>query len=116
MSDMKSIAAGLFTGMIAAGSAALLTTPKSGKAVRDNMRDKSNELQQGFKQFKDDCVEVKNQLVQTKASIPVAKETAKEIKEEIDHWKNDIEPNMRTLQSSMSEAQNTVEQLQQIQK
>jgi gas vesicle protein len=113
----NTLGAGFTIGLITGGCAVLLTTPKSGKSFRRDVRVKSDEAQQSFNRFKKDILTLNEQITLTsKQAVPLLKDTANEIKEAVTQWKNDIEPHVNKLQSSISEAQKTTKQLEKITK
>lgn len=115
MGQAKSLIAGFLTGVAAAGSAVLLTTPKSGKEFRGDIQQKSNELRVSLRQFSDDLAVVRSQVNEVKQSIPIVKATASEIKDEIDKWSEDVAPHLKKLKSSIPTTKEQVDQIKQIQ-
>ena len=99
-----SFVCGLVAGGVAAGITVLLSTPKSGKEVRHEIKEKWNDVNFNFVDVKTAVESVKDSVGEfTKKSIPTLQTTAREMKTIISTWKEEIQPNIQRISSRVKE-------------
>ncbi|MCP8968209.1 YtxH domain-containing protein [Ectobacillus ponti] len=113
MSKTKAFAAGVLFGSVAAGIAALLTAPSSGRELRKKVAQKGIELKGQLDGFKDDTLLLKEQAIQT---VHDSKEVFIELKDDmqkaLSSWKAETAQNKENIQKEIDALQRSIEELQ----
>lgn len=113
MGKMKAFFTGVVFGGLAAGSAVLLTNPKSGEEWRREAGTRGRQAKEALGQIKIDGLSLKDDvLTATRQSIPAIKEGAKGIMASIDQWKQETEPDIHNLQNQIQELNEQIDKLQ----
>ncbi|WP_059102810.1 YtxH domain-containing protein [Shouchella shacheensis] len=109
---IKAIFTGLAAGTIIAGTAVLLTTPHSGKYVRQASVTTYQTSRQTLKQLSADVKEIGKEAKKTiELSKSVGTQTAKELKTSVETWKNEAQPSIEALSGHVKSAQDQVHHL-----
>ncbi|HET7578727.1 MAG TPA: hypothetical protein VFK33_05535 [Bacillales bacterium] len=113
MINVKSVITGMVFGSLAAGSAVLLMTPKSGEAWRKELQTRSRDVGTALGQIKNDGIALKNDIVTaSRQSIPAVKEGARGIKLSVDEWRKATEPDIKDLQKQIQELNDQMDKLE----
>lgn len=111
MSKLQSYAAGFILGAFAGSLAVLLSTPKSGKELREDFSDVRIRLKTTANELKRDTIELKNNIVKLGA---VGKETIKNIgsdlKTDVINWKDEVDPSIQSLKADIEALKAKAEQ------
>ncbi|PWA11830.1 hypothetical protein DCC39_09340 [Pueribacillus theae] len=111
MSKLQSYAAGFIVGALAGSLAVLLSTPKSGKELRNDFSDVRIRLKTTANELKRDTIELKNNIVKLSA---VGKETIKtigsDLKTDVINWKEEVDPSIQTLKADIEALKAKAEQ------
>src|SRR5690625_7483096 len=101
MAKGKSLLLGFMIGGTVSAIATLLSTPSSGRELRENIKDQSNEWKEMLTNLKDDGLRLKKQLEETsKEGVELVKNLTKEMKESIEEWKVAVEPHQEIGRAS----------------
>uniref|UniRef100_UPI000AE123B3 YtxH domain-containing protein n=1 Tax=Gracilibacillus sp. JCM 18860 TaxID=1306159 RepID=UPI000AE123B3 len=94
MINTKSLMLGIVVGGVVSATATLLSTPKSGKDLRNNMKHYSNEAIDSFNRFREDGMDIKEQITKTskEGGVSLIKDLSLDVKESIESWKKTVEP------------------------
>lgn len=112
MRKAKSFAAGFTLASLATGAAVLLSTPKSGAAIRTEATFKSKQAKSALQQIKAEGLHLKNDIRNLTKNVPVMKEAASDMKKTVDNWRTDIEPNVNSLNEKKENVQQTMTNLE----
>jgi gas vesicle protein len=100
----KSFFCGFLTGGIAAGMTVLLSTPKAGREVRYEIKNKWDETNIKLADVRATVESVKDSVSDfTRKGIPALQSTAREMKTIINTWKDDIQPNIQRISHRVEE-------------
>ncbi len=112
--NKKAFSIGLFIGGTIGAVTSLLSAPSSGKKLREELKNSTNEWIEILSELKTNANELKDSL--TNLSIEgkeIVRDLSSDIKTTVEQWRNNIEPNKRQLQSELREIQQTLEDLEQ---
>ncbi|MBN8209283.1 YtxH domain-containing protein [Bacillus sp. NTK071] len=110
MGKAKTLLTGFVFGGIVSAASVLLTTPKSGKEMIAEAKDKSDDIKEGFTRLKQDLNELTAQVKQLSSEgKEVIQEVAADLKRSIASYQEDIEPNLTRLKDDVEEMQKTIE-------
>ena len=102
MGKGKSFFGGFVIGGIAAGITVLLSTPKPGKEVRKDIKNKWENTNANIIDMKVAVDSVKDSVGEfTKKSIPTLQSTVREVKMIINTWKDEIQPNIQHISENL---------------
>lgn len=111
----KSLLSGVVAGSAIIGALTLLTTPKSGKELRQSCKENMVKVRGGFNQIVSDSQKASLQLKET---VKVGKETfstiGEEIKDSVEDWKKDVEPSLSQLKDDIEALQRSVNETRKI--
>ena len=98
MGKIKSFIYGFTIGGVVAGATVLLSTPKSGKEMRQDIKQQVNDAKLPIREVKSAAISVKNSINDfTQKRIPIIKSTVSDVKTLVDSWQQDIEPNIKKI-------------------
>lgn len=90
----KSLLIGFLTGTVVAGAATLLSTPSSGKDLRNRIKTNTEEIKNTIDELKVKMLNIKDDTME---ASQISKETVKtfisDVQVVIESWKREIEPN-----------------------
>ncbi|MCH1626799.1 YtxH domain-containing protein [Fredinandcohnia quinoae] len=113
MTNSKSLLYGVLLGSIIGGVSVLLSTPTSGKELRNIIRKNQKQLTASFSQIATDGQFLKEQVANsTKKSISVITDFSMDVKKSINQWKEDIQENQKSIQKELSEIENAIQNLE----
>lgn len=102
----KSLLSGIIAGSLIASAAALLTTPASGKKLRQNCKVTTSRWQKDLAQIATDSKAASVQLKTTaKLSKDAFDSVGEEVKKSVDHWRSDVEPTLTKLKEDIEALQ-----------
>lgn len=109
----KSVVYGILVGGAIGASAALLSTPESGRDVR-------NRLKEQFINMLNQINHLKDQLrVTSKEGVVVVKELTDEMKKSVEEWKETVEPHqegiyhyLEQIEASLRDLENKIKTIQ----
>jgi gas vesicle protein len=109
----KSVLIGFAVGTIVTAAATLLSTPKSGRELRKDIKDSTNKLKLTMMDVKKEGISLKEQIIQvSKEGVDAFKEVATDLKEDIKTWRKEIEPNIDHIKGDVETIQDTVSKTQ----
>jgi gas vesicle protein len=113
MANTKSFFIGAVIGGIAAGVAVALTTPKNGKEVRAELKDKGSELkgsvQELLEEGKELTAKVKHVAIENKDLLLNVKA---DVEKSMNEWNLSTLPNREKIQEEINNIQSSIEQLE----
>ena len=109
----SSFLTGLLFGGLAAGSAVLLTAPKSGKETREEWSGRGREISGMVRQVINDSIALKNDIdIASRRSAIAVKQGVKGIRLSIDDWKKSTEPSLDELRERIQQLNDQMDQLE----
>lgn len=105
---------GVALGALTGATTVLLSTPKSGTEVRENIKTISADYKEKLSDINDQLRKVKVSIQSLKAESQVMiPRTVKDVKESVEKWQNGTLPLQQQLQNEISSIQSAIEQLEQ---
>ncbi len=105
---------GVALGALTGATTVLLSTPKSGTEVRENIKTVSADYKEKLSDINDQLRKVKVSIQSLKAESQVMiPRTVKDVKESVEKWQNGTLPLQQQLQNEISSIQTAIEQLEQ---
>jgi gas vesicle protein len=112
---VKSLLTGFITGTVVAGAAVLLSSPTSGKELRNRTKTSRLEMNEIAKEIKTRVMNMKEDvIVPSKISKETITAFSQDVKNLLDNWKKEIEPNKEELTKNMKEIEAKVQELEEI--
>ncbi|MBM7571454.1 YtxH domain-containing protein [Aquibacillus albus] len=109
----KSLLLGFITGGLVSATATLLSTPTSGKKLRNQARYRSEEIVHSFEKIKNDGLQITDQLAKTsKEGVSLLKDLSAEMKASIESWKNTIAPHQKNIQTYLTQIEQSLKELE----
>jgi gas vesicle protein len=112
---VKSLLTGFITGTVVAGAAVLLSSPTSGKELRNRTKTTRSEMDGIAKEIKTRVMNTKEDVV---TASKISKETltafSQDVKNLLENWKKEIEPNKEELTKNIKEIEAKVQELEEI--
>ncbi|MFP7168745.1 YtxH domain-containing protein [Terribacillus sp. FSL K6-0262] len=113
MANGKSIALGILVGSTVSAAITLLTAPSSGKELRADAKQRTDEWKVTFNNLKNEGTQLKEQIARTsKEGAAMFKELSAEVKTSIESWKRTVEPHQKNIQKSLSQIEKTLKELE----
>lgn len=110
---VTSLLTGVVFGGLAAGSAVLLLTPRSGKELRDEWSTRGHDISDMFGQIMKDSLILKNEIGRaSRSSARAVQQGSRGIKLSVDDWKRSTEPNVEELRSRIQQLNDQLDQLE----
>ncbi|WP_243291458.1 YtxH domain-containing protein [Bacillus sp. FJAT-47783] len=114
MANNKSFFLGFMIGGIISGAAVLLSTPSSGKDVRNRVQQGRKRLDDLLQELRKEGSHLKEQITDSaKESISIVKDVTTDINKSIQAWKKDIEPHTKEIQHELKEIEAKMKELEQ---
>lgn len=112
--DKKAFAYGILVGGVVGAAAALLSAPLSGKDLRNQVKDSTNDWIKIATDIKDNAVDLKDSVAKlSKEGTEIFKDLASDVKMAVEEWQQDTDPNREALHKEMKEIQQTIARLEQ---
>ncbi|MFX3618172.1 MAG: YtxH domain-containing protein [Sporolactobacillus sp.] len=103
---------GAIIGGVIGGAAVLLTTPKKGEELRNDLKEKATSFQQPLKEAATNLTSVKDRVLALKEdSVPVLKSTVSDIGNLLKDWKEDIQPYLTRIKNNVVQLEAAKEKL-----
>ena len=112
--NKKQFTYGIFIGGAVGALSALLSTPVSGKHLREQAKETTQEWIQMTKDISANLKELKSSLTTlTEEGKMIINDLLSDIKVNLKDWQESIEPTKQHLQKDIEEIQSTIEELEQ---
>lgn len=113
MMNAKSLLLGLVVGGTVSAAATLLSTPKSGKELRYDVKNKSNKAVYVIRNLKEDGIDLKEQITKTsKEGAALIKDLSADVKQSIESWKRTVEPHQKNIQKYLNQIEKSLRELE----
>jgi len=113
MSRGKSFFLGMLVGGAIGSAVVLLTSPSSGKELRDRIQLNRQKLDDLLNELKTEGSHLKEQITNTaKESIEIVKEVTSDLNKSIQVWKKDIDPHKQAIQQELKEIEAKIKELE----
>ena len=113
MANGKSLLLGFLAGGVVSAAATLLSTPKSGKELRDDVKVRGEEIVHSLDRIKDEGKLLTEQIANTsKEGAALIKELSGDVKTSIETWKNTIEPHQKNIQKYLTQIEERLKELE----
>jgi len=111
--NKRSLTYGFLFGSVAGAIAAIFTAPTSGKELRYQIKEATDEFAENLKDIRLSLNHLKNSFSKlTGEGKEIAIEIIHDIKTSINEWQKDIEPAKQSLFNELKEIQKTIEELE----
>ncbi|WP_353948183.1 YtxH domain-containing protein [Sporolactobacillus sp. Y61] len=112
MGKFLSYTLGAIIGGAVGGTVVLLTTPKNGAEVRNEIKAKASSIQQPLKDAADNLGVVKDRVIALKDdSVPVLKSTVSDLGSLLKEWKEDVQPYLTRIKNNVVQLEAAKEKL-----
>src|SRR5699024_9835860 len=113
MAKGKSLLLGFVVGGVISAGATLLTTPRSGKDLRLNVKDQGLEWKYMLENVKNDGLRLKDQIVETsKEGAAMMIHLTKEMKDSVTEWKGAVEPHQKNIHKYLEQIETSLRELE----
>lgn len=113
MLNGKSIAIGFVVGGTISAATALLTTPASGRSLRNQVKTQGMEWRRIIEDIIRDGWHLKDQIAKTsKEGAALINELTEEMKTSVDEWKNAVEPHQNNIHQYLEEIEASIKDLE----
>ncbi len=113
MINGKSLIIGMLAGGIITASATLLSTPKSGRELRSEVKYRGDVAIQSLQHLKTDGYDLKEQITKTsKEGAALLKDLSQEVKSSIESWKRTVEPHQKNIQTYLTQIEKSLKELE----
>ncbi|MCL1630698.1 YtxH domain-containing protein [Sporolactobacillus sp. CPB3-1] len=102
MGKFLSYTFGAIVGGIVGGTVVLLTTPKKGEEIRNDLKEKAVSIQQPLKEAANNLNQVKDRVIALKdESVPVLRSAITDIGNLLQDWKEDVQPYLTKIKNNV---------------
>ncbi len=110
---LKSLVIGMVVGGVVGATSTLLSTPASGREVRNQLKESKDQWRNVIEELKTNVTDLKNSLqhLSAEGKDTVSKLSA-DLKVTIQQWKEQTEPHSKRIQEELDLIQNTLSQLE----
>ncbi|WP_044893214.1 YtxH domain-containing protein [Bacillus alveayuensis] len=113
MSRSKSFLLGMVVGGAISGVVSLLSTPSSGKELRNRLNENYKKINDLLTELKNEGSSLKEQITNcAKESIHVVKEVSSDLNQSILAWKKEIEPHKQEIKRELHEIEEKIKELE----
>ncbi|MDX8045715.1 YtxH domain-containing protein [Gracilibacillus sp. S3-1-1] len=113
MINAKSLVLGVLAGGIVGAAATLLTTPKAGKELRTDVKEKGDDAIRYINHLTSEGVDIKEQITKTsKEGAALIKDLSVDIKNSIESWKKTVEPHQKNIQKYLTQIEESLKELE----
>lgn len=114
MSRSKSLLLGFIIGGTVSAAATLLSTPSSGRDLRDRVKEQSLEWKEMLDNLFQDIMNLKDQIAKTsKEGVALINDLTQEMRSSIEEWKIAIEPNQENIKEYLEQIEASIKDLEQ---
>ncbi|RYM02166.1 hypothetical protein EWH99_11520 [Sporolactobacillus sp. THM7-7] len=112
MGKFLSYTIGAVVGGIIGGTAVLMSTPKKGADVRNEIKEKALSIQEPLKDAANNLATVKDRVLELKdEGVPVLKSTVSDIGHLLKEWKEDVQPYLTKIKNNVVQLEAAKEKL-----
>src|SRR5690625_1571171 len=113
MSRGKSLVLGFLVGGTISATAALLSTPISGRDLRGRIKEQSIEWKETLDDLLQDGLRLKNQIAETSLEgVALVNELTQEMKESVEEWKETVEPHQENIHEYLEQIETSLKALE----
>jgi|SRR5690625_366505 len=113
MSRGKSLLLGFLVGGTISAAATLLSTPTSGRELREQIKVQSKEWKETIDDLIQDGLKLKDQIAQTsKEGIALVNELTQEMKSSVEEWKAAVEPHQENIHEYLEQIEMSLKELE----
>lgn len=113
MSKGKSVVLGFLVGASVSAGVTLLSTPESGRQLRNRVKDQSMELGNLLYSLKEESLKLKNQLLRTsKEGAVLVRELTEEMRKSVEDWRDTVEPHQENIHQSLEQIESSIKELE----
>ncbi|ENH96031.1 hypothetical protein J416_12929 [Gracilibacillus halophilus YIM-C55.5] len=113
MINAKSLFIGVVTGSVIGAATTLLTTPKSGKELRTDVKHRSNEVVQSINHLREEGFDLKDQIAKTsKEGAALIRDLSADVKQSVESWKKTVEPHQKNIQKYLTQIEESLKELE----
>lgn len=113
MAKGKSLFLGFVVGGAISAVTTLLSTPSSGRDLRDRVKEQGLEWKNMLANLKDDSLRLKNQIAETsKEGAVLIKNLTQEMKKSVEDWKLAVEPHQENIHEYLEEIELSLKDLE----
>ena len=113
MSRGKSLLLGLIVGGAAGAVTTLLSTPSSGRELRENVKLQSLEWKDMADNLLQDALRLKDQISKTsKEGVSLINDLTQEMKKSVDEWKVAVSPHQENIHEYLEQIQKSLKDLE----
>src|SRR5690625_8044652 len=99
MINSKSLLLGILAGGVISAAVTLLSTPKSGREIRADVKQRSEDSIQTMNRLREEGMDLKEQITKTsKEGAALIKELSSEMKKSTESWRQTVEPHQKNIQ------------------
>lgn|SRR5699024_8027153 len=113
MSRGKSLFLGFLVGGTISAAATLLSTPTSGRDLREQIKKQSKDWKETIDDLVHDGLKLKDQIAQTsKEGIALVNELTQEMKKSVEEWKVAVEPHQESIHDYLEQIESSLKDLE----
>lgn len=113
MINSKSLLLGILAGGVVGAAATLLSTPKSGREVRADVKQRSEDVMQTMNRLRVEGMDLKEQITKTsKEGVALIKDLSNDMKNSIESWKQTVEPHQKNIQKYLTQIETSLKELE----
>ncbi|GAA0300829.1 gas vesicle protein [Gracilibacillus halotolerans] len=113
MINSKSLLLGILAGGVVGAAATLLSTPKSGREMRADVKQRSEDIVQTMNRLRAEGMDLKEQITKTsKEGAALIKELSTDMKNSIESWKQTVEPHQKNIQKYLTQIESSLRELE----
>ena len=113
MARGKSFVIGFMIGGAASAIATLLSTPSSGKELRDRVKQQSKEWKEMADNLLRDALRLKDQIAETsKEGVALINNLTQEMKKSVEEWKIAVEPHQENIHGYLEQIELSLKDLE----
>jgi gas vesicle protein len=111
--NKKALTYGFILGSAAGAITALINAPSSGKVLRGQLRETTNDWSKNITEIKESLISLKNSVSKLSSEgKDIALELIYDIKTSVNQWQKETEPNKQALFDEMKAIQKTIKELE----
>lgn len=113
MINSKSLLLGILAGGVISAAVTLLSTPKSGREIRADVKQRSEDIIQTMNRLRAEGIDLKEQLTKTsKEGAALIKELSSDMKSSIESWRQTVEPHQKNIQKYLTQIEASLKELE----
>lgn len=113
MINSKSLLLGILAGGVISAAVTLLSTPKSGREIRADVKQRSEDIIQTMNRLRAEGIDLKEQITKTsKEGAALIKELSSDMKNSIESWRQTVEPHQKNIQKYLTQIEASLKELE----